>query len=78
MATSRWRPLAVRGAGRLAGVMTRFLFILVVLIAVVALFASSPRSRHVSWAVFVALAVYAVLKATGVIEALAPDRDGVF
>ena len=38
----------------------------------------SPRARRVLHVVLGVLALYAVLKLTGVIEAIAPDRDGVF
>jgi hypothetical protein len=58
--------------------MTKLLFFLVVILAIAALIARSPRAKGVLWATFVLLAIYAILKATGVIEALAPARDGVF
>lgn len=58
--------------------MTKLLFVVIILIAIVALFARSPRARQALWTAFVLLGVYAVLKVTGVIEALAPARDGVF
>ena len=58
--------------------MTRFLFFFVMLAAVAALIARSPRAKRVLWAAFVLLAVYALLKATGLIEALAPERTDWF
>lgn len=57
--------------------MLRILFLAVIALAVVAIFTRSPRARRVLWALFGLLAVYAALKATGVIEAIAPARDGV-
>ncbi len=58
--------------------MTRLVILAAVAGAILALFVRSRRARLILWGLLVALAVYAVLKGTGVIEALAPDRDGVF
>ncbi len=62
----------------LSGRMFRFLFLILVFTAVVALFTKSPRSRQGLWAAFGLVAIYALLKATGVIEAIAPSQTGVF
>lgn len=58
--------------------MLRFVFFAAVALAVIALFTRSTRLRRGLWAVLVLMAAYAVLKLTGVIEAVAPDRDGMF
>lgn len=58
--------------------MTRIFFLLVVAAAVVSLFVRSPMLRHGVRAAFVLLVVYAILKATGIVDAVFPARDGVF
>lgn len=58
--------------------MLRIVFLAAVALAVVALFTRSARLRRGLWAILVLMAVYAVLKLTGVIDAMAPDRDGMF
>ena len=58
--------------------MTRFFIFVILACAIVALFARSQRARRILWGIALALAAYAVLKALGVIEMLAPDRTGVF
>jgi hypothetical protein len=57
--------------------MLRYAAIVVVAVALVALAARAP-ARRVLWAVGGAILLYAVLKLTGVVDALAPDRIGVF
>ena len=55
--------------------------LVVIVFAVLVLAAVLTRWRSLRRAVLIVLgvlAVYAVLKLTGVIEAFAPDRDGVF
>ena len=59
-------------------VMFKLVLLAGLVVALVALITRSPRLRLVLNAVLAVLAVYAVLKLTGVIDALAPDRMGVF
>lgn len=54
--------------------MLRFLFLALVALVVATLLTRSPRLRRVLWIVFCLIALYGLLKITGVIEALAPDR----
>jgi hypothetical protein len=58
--------------------MLRILFFIGLVLGIAAFFARSRRARVAFWAVAALVLVYAVLKLTGVIEALAPDRTGVF
>ena len=57
--------------------MLRFILLAGLVVALVAFVTRSPRLRLVLKALLAVLAAYAVLKLTGVIDALAPDRDGV-
>ncbi len=54
--------------------MLRFIVLAVVLLAVFAWLTRSARARQAIWTILILLALYAVLKATGVIEAIAPTR----
>lgn len=54
----------------------RLLLVAVLILLVAAWLTRAPRLRRAIWIVMVAIAVYGVLKATGVIEAIAPARDG--
>lgn len=57
--------------------MLRIILLITALAAVVALLTRSQVVLRVIYAVCALLAIYAVLKVTGVIEMIAPDRDGV-
>jgi hypothetical protein len=56
----------------------KYLVALVAFGFLVSFLGRSPRMRRGLHVVLAVLAVYAILKMTGVIEAIAPDRDGVF
>jgi hypothetical protein len=56
----------------------KYLLTLVVVVAFVAIVTRLPSVRRALLILLGLLAFYAVLKMTGVIGALAPDRDGVF
>jgi uncharacterized membrane protein YuzA (DUF378 family) len=55
----------------------RYLLLVVALLAIAALAGRWPAARRALLVLIALAALYAVLKMTGVIEALAPDRDGV-
>jgi hypothetical protein len=56
--------------------MLRVLLVFVAGFAVVALVSRRPGPRRALYALLAGMAVYAVLKLTGVIDAMAPDRMG--
>lgn len=58
--------------------MLRILFLVVALLLLVALLTRADTLRRALYVILGAMALYAVLKTTGVIEAWAPDRIGVF
>lgn len=58
--------------------MLRFVLVLVVAIALVAVVTRAPGPRRFLFALFGLMVVYAMLKLTGVIDAMAPSRTGVF
>ncbi len=58
--------------------MFRFILLFVIGLAIVGWLTRMPGVRRALWVALVLLGIYAVLKATGVIEALAPARNGVF
>ncbi len=58
--------------------MLRIVLLVVALLLLVALMTRADTLRRALYVILGAMALYAVLKATGVIEALAPDRIGVF
>jgi hypothetical protein len=58
--------------------MLRILFLVVALLLLVALVTRADTLRRALYVILAAMALYAVLKTTGVIEAWAPDRIGVF
>lgn len=58
--------------------MLRILLILVALLLALALLSRAETLRRVLYVVLGAMVLYAVLKTTGVIDAWAPDRIGVF
>jgi hypothetical protein len=55
----------------------KYLLTLAVVVGFVAVVTRLPSVRRALLILLGLLALYAVLKMTGVIEALAPDRDGV-
>jgi len=57
--------------------MLKAIFLAVLILAVVAWLTRAPRVRRALWAVLLLIAAYGILKATGVIDALAPSRTGV-
>ena len=70
---SRNAACAVRRAGHSAD-MIRILFLFAALFVVIALITRTPGMRRAFYAFLAFLVVYAILKATGVIDAWAPDR----
>ena len=56
----------------------KYLVALIALGFLVGFITRSSRMRRALHILLAVLAVYAILKITGVIEALAPERDGVF
>jgi hypothetical protein len=56
----------------------RYLLVLALLLALAVVVARRPSARWVLLLILGAMALYAILKITGVIEAIAPDRDGVY
>ncbi len=73
----RGGALASAGRGAYQCVMfLRLLLVSVLVLLVVSWLTRSPKARRAIWIVMIAIAVYGVLKATGVIDAIAPARDG--
>lgn len=58
--------------------MLRLLVIVVVLLAVVALLTRAPAPRRILFVLAAFAVIYTILKLTGVIDAMAPDRIGIF
>lgn len=58
--------------------MLRILLLLVALLLLLALLIKAETLRRVLYAILAVMVAYAVLKTTGVIDAVAPDRIGVF
>jgi len=58
--------------------MLRILLLVTLALAFVAVITGAASVRRVLLTVLGVMTVYAVLKMTGVIEAIAPDRTGVF
>jgi hypothetical protein len=56
----------------------RYLIVAATLVILVALIARRPGARRALNALLVILALYALLKMTGVIEMIVPARDGVY
>ena len=52
----------------------RVLVLAIVALALAAWLTRAPRLRRALWAALALVAAYGLLKATGVIDALAPDR----
>jgi len=57
--------------------MLRYIFALVLILSIAALLTRAQAARRGLWVVVALVILYAVLKLTGVIEVLAPDRIGV-
>ncbi|MBP7242256.1 hypothetical protein [Amaricoccus sp.] len=57
--------------------MLRFIVLSIAILVGVAWLTRSTRARQAVWTILVVLAVYAVLKLTGVIEDIAPSRAPV-
>ena len=58
--------------------MLRLLLFLVALLLLLALLIKAETLRRALYVILGVMVTYAVLKASGVIDALAPDRIGVF
>ena len=59
--------------------MLRYAVILFVVLVGIALLSGNPRTRRVLWVLAGLALLYTILKLTGVIDAMAPDRGaGVF
>lgn len=58
--------------------MLRLLLFLVALLLLLALLIKAETLRRALYVILGVMVTYAVLKTTGVIDALAPDRIGVF
>jgi hypothetical protein len=56
--------------------MLRWVMVLFVGLVVVAILSGNPRTRRVLWVLAGLAILYIVLKLTGVIDAMAPDRLG--
>lgn len=56
--------------------MLRYVMVLVVAIALVALVTRATAPRRVLWVLAALMLLYTILKLTGVIDAMAPDRMG--
>jgi hypothetical protein len=56
----------------------RYLAAIIVAVALVALATRAPATRRVLLVVLAVIVLYAVMKLTGIVDALAPDRMGVF
>lgn len=58
--------------------MLRFIILVALVSLLVAMITRSRSANRVFWALLGITVAYTLLKLTGVIEALAPDRTGVF
>lgn len=58
--------------------MLRFILLFVVALAIVAILTRGPAVWRALWVLLAIIGVYVILKATGVIDGLAPSRIGVF
>jgi threonine/homoserine/homoserine lactone efflux protein len=58
--------------------MLRYVTVLVVILGLIAILTRSPLARRALWVMGGLAILYTLLKLTGVIEAVAPDRSGVF
>jgi hypothetical protein len=70
--------LAKAAAPAILAEMLRYVTVLVIVLLVVAMITRSRNIQRALWVVAGVAVVYTILKLTGVIEAIAPDRDGVF
>jgi hypothetical protein len=58
--------------------MLRFVFLVLIALGVVALVTRAPLARRALYVLLGLMVLYTVLKLTGVIDAIAPSRTGVF
>lgn len=58
--------------------MFRLVVISAVLLFVFAYLTRSPMPRRILWAMFAIAIAYTILKATGVLETMVPDRNGAY
>jgi hypothetical protein len=58
--------------------MIRFVFALIVAVALIALVTRAPAPRRLLYGILGLMVLYAVLKLTGVVDALAPGRMSVY
>lgn len=58
--------------------MFRFVLLAAGLLGAIALITRSERARRAFWVLFGLAVLYTILKLTGVIEAFAPERHGVY
>ena len=58
--------------------MLRYVMVLFAGLVIVAILSGNPRTRRVLWVLAGLAILYIVLKLTGVIDAMVPDRTGVF
>ena len=58
--------------------MIRFVFALIVAVALVALVTRAPAPRKLLFGILGLMVLYAVLKLTGVVDAWAPGRMSIF
>lgn len=56
----------------------RIILLAVLALAAFAVVTGALPLKRTLWGIFLLMALYALLKMTGVIEAIAPDRKGVF
>ena len=56
----------------------RYLAAIVLAVAMVALAIRAPAARRVLLVVLAVIVLYAVMKLTGIVDSLAPDRMGVY
>ncbi len=56
----------------------RYIFLFVAVVAVIALFTRKPGPRRVLYVTIGLMVVYTVLKLTGVVDGMRPDRMSVF
>ena len=70
-------PLAAATPSALSGRMLRFILLAFVALSLITLVTRNRTLRRAVYVSLALMALYAVLKLTGVIDALAPDRNGV-
>lgn len=58
--------------------MLRYAIIVFVVLVAIALLSGNQRTRRILWVLAALAILYTILKLTGAIDAVAPDRSGVF